>query len=63
MLVSSFNLQEVCYQYWPSSGSQIFGEFEVEVLGEERLQGFVLRTLSVMHSMVSPYFINCNSCD
>ena len=47
-------IQEVCYQYWPSRGSQRFGEFTVEVLGEEALQGFVLRTLSVQHSKVSP---------
>ena len=47
-------IQEVCYQYWPSRGSQRFGEFTVEVLGEEALQSFVLRTLSVQHSKVSP---------
>jgi len=43
----------VCYQYWPSTGSQRFGEFTVELLGEERLQAFVLRTLSVEDSKVS----------
>ena len=46
-------IQEVCYQYWPSTGSQMFGELTVELLGEERLQGFVLRTLSVEDSKVS----------
>ena len=49
-----FIIKEVCYQYWPSSGSRRFGEFTVEILGEERLQGFVLRTLSVQHAKVSP---------
>ena len=47
------HIQEVCYQYWPSSGSQRYGEFTVELLGEERLQGFVLRTLSVQDAKVS----------
>ena len=47
-------IQEMCYKYWPSSGSQKYGKFTVEVLGEEELQGFVLRTLSVQHSKVSP---------
>ena len=47
------HIQEVCYQYWPSSGSQSYGEFTVELLGEERLQGFVLRTVSIQNAKVS----------
>ena len=47
------HIQEVCNQYWPSSGSQSYGEFTVELLGEERLQGFVLRTVSVQNAKVS----------
>ena len=47
-----FIIQEVCYQYWPSSGSQRFGEFKVEILGEEALQGFVLKNISVQHPKV-----------
>jgi protein tyrosine phosphatase len=39
--------KEVCYQYWPGSGSQTYGEFSVELLGEESLPGFTLRTLGV----------------
>ena len=54
MTLSIFIIQEVCYQYWPSSGSQRYGEFTVELLGEERLQGFVLRTVSVQDTKVSP---------
>ena len=48
-------IKEVCYQYWPNTctGSQMFGEFKVEVLGEERLQGFVMRSVSVEDSKVS----------
>jgi len=45
--------KEVCYQYWSSSGSQRFGKFTVEILDEEALQGFVLRTLNVQHAKVS----------
>ena len=52
-VIPCLHIQEVCYQYWPSTRSQRFGEFTVELLGEERLQGFVLRTLSVKDSKVS----------
>ena len=48
------HIQEVCYQYWPSSGSTVYGEYTVELLKEEKLEGFVLRTLSV-HTKVSHY--------
>jgi len=49
----------VCFQYWPSSGTQKCGEFKVEFLGEERLQGFVLRTFNIQYSKVSSYLICC----
>ena len=52
-LIVYLHIQVVCYQYWPSSGSQRYGEFTVELLGEERLQGFVLRTMSVQDAKVS----------
>ena len=45
-------LQEVCYQYWPTSGVKQIGEFTVDLLGDEKLEGFVLRTLSVLDTMV-----------
>ena len=44
--------QEVCYQYWPSSGNQQCGEYSVDLLGEEELEGRVLRTLNITHSKV-----------
>ena len=50
----SCHIQEVCYQYWPGSGSAVYGEYTVELLNEEKLEGFVLRTLSV-HTKVSHY--------
>ena len=40
--------QEASAQYWPSSGTYQYGEYSVELLGEEPLQGFVIRDLSVM---------------
>ena len=40
--------QEASAQYWPSSGSYQYGEYTVELLGEEPLQGFIIRDLSVM---------------
>ena len=50
----SCHIQEVCYQYWPGSGSVVYGEYTVELLNEEKLEGFVLRTLSV-HTEVIHY--------
>ena len=46
-------IQEVCHQYWPSGGTKRFGEYTVELLGEEKLEGFVVRTLSVLEPKVS----------
>ena len=51
-LCASLPLQEVCYQYWPSSGIVNIGEYTIDLLGEEKMKGFVLRTLSVLHSKV-----------
>ena len=51
-LCASLPLQEVCYQYWPSSDIVNIGEYTIDLLGEEKMEGFVLRTLSVLHSKV-----------
>ena len=40
--------QEASAQYWPSSGTYQYGEYSVELLGEEPLEGFVIRNLSVI---------------
>ena len=45
-------LQEVCYQYWPSGGSQRFGEFTVQLLGQEDQTGFVVRNFTITNSKV-----------
>ena len=44
--------QEASAQYWPDSGIAHYGEFAVDLLGEEKLQGFVIRNLSVMDTKV-----------
>ena len=35
--------QEASAQYWPSSGIAQHGEYTVDLLGEESLQGFTIR--------------------
>ena len=45
-------VQETCYQYWPSSGSLSFGEFKVDLLGEEMMENCILKSLSITHSEV-----------
>ena len=44
--------QEASAQYWPDSGIVHFGEFAVDLLGEEKVQGFIIRSLSVMDTKV-----------
>ena len=42
----------MCYQYWPTSGVQKIGEYTIDLIGEENLEGFVIRTLSVVEGKV-----------
>ena len=44
--------QESSTQYWPSSGVYQYGEYSVELLGEEPLEGFTIRDLGVFDSKV-----------
>ena len=46
--------QEASAQYWPGSGVAHYGEFAVDLLGEEKLQGFKIRNLSVLNTKVCP---------
>ena len=46
--------QEASAQYWPDSGIAHYGEFAVDLLGEEKLQGFTIRNLSVLNTKVCP---------
>ena len=46
--------QEASAQYWPDSGIAHYGEFAVDLLGEEKLQGFKIRNLSVLNTKVCP---------
>jgi len=50
----------VCHQYWPTTGIREFGEYTVDLLGEEELEGFVLRTLSVLESRVYTRPLSCS---
>ena len=45
--------QEVCHQYWPRSGFQAFGEITVELMSEEKFEGYVIRTLCLQRAKVS----------
>ena len=47
--------QESSTQYWPSSGVYQYGEYIVDLLGEEPLEGFTIRNLSVMDTKVCQY--------
>ena len=42
-------------QYWPSSGIAQYGEYIVDLLGEEKLEGFNIRNLSVIDIEVHRY--------
>ena len=44
--------QEVCYQYWPNSGYKQYGEYSVDLLGGEELEGHILRKLNITHLKV-----------
>ena len=38
--------QEASAQYWPDSETAYYGELAVDLLGEEKLEGFIIRNLS-----------------
>ena len=44
------NRQESSAQYWPGSGTYKYGEYTVELTGEEPLEGFTIRELSVVNN-------------
>ena len=52
--------QEASAQYWPDSGTACYGEFAVDLLGEEKLEGFTVRNISVTDTKVAIY-IHTNS--
>lgn len=45
--------EEASAQYWPSSGMYQYGEYVVDIIGEEPLEGFTIRNLSVMDTKVN----------
>ena len=44
--------EEASAQYWPSSGSYQYGEYTVELMGEEPLEGFIIRDISITDNRV-----------
>ena len=48
--------QESSWQYWPSIGKTVeFGEYTVDLLSEEVLEGLTTRILGVLNNKVSYY--------
>ena len=45
--------QEASAQYWPGSGTYQYGEYVVDIIGEEPLEGFTIRNLSVINTKVN----------
>ena len=52
-----FSLQEACHQYWPNTGVVQIGEYTVELLEEEKKEGFIVRTISILARKV---IIHCS---
>ena len=46
--------QESSCQYWPGDVGQMtkFGEYIVNLISEEALEGFTIRTVNVLHNKV-----------
>ena len=54
-LKTTFILQDVCYQYWPSDdtkGVLNYGEFTVSVLQATKQNGFIQRHISITNPKV-----------
>ena len=44
--------QEASTQYWPDRGTVHYGEFAVNLLREEKLEGFTIRNLDITDTKV-----------
>ena len=56
--------QEASVQYWPShSGVFQYGEYDVELMGEESMEGYVMRELCVIDGKVYLLCWNLLLCD
>ena len=50
------NIQESNCQYWPVEGQVAqFGEFIVDLINQEELSGFTIRTLEILQNKVASY--------
>ena len=55
-------IQESSCQYWPVEGQVAqFGEFTVELIGQEDLNGFTIRTLEIQQSKVRTYRVELHT--
>ena len=47
--------QESSFQYWPPAVGKVvkFGDYTVDLISEETLEGFTIRTLSVLYKKVA----------
>uniref|UniRef100_A0A1X7U8I1 protein-tyrosine-phosphatase n=1 Tax=Amphimedon queenslandica TaxID=400682 RepID=A0A1X7U8I1_AMPQE len=50
MLCHENELKQACYQYWPSSGSVVIGEYFIELENETRNNGYIERTFEIKNS-------------
>ena len=44
--------KEASAQYWPDRGTALYRDFTIDLLREEKLEGFTIRSLSVMDTKV-----------
>ena len=51
----TFNLQTMCDQYWPDSGTKKYGKLDVTILKVERFSDYLVRTFSI--KKVNTYYV------
>ena len=62
-LKTTFILQDVCYQYWPSDdtrGVLNYGEFTVSILQATKQNGFIQRHISITNPKVMVWVSKIN---
>ena len=57
MFVFHCKFQEQCHQYWPDTGTVQIGEYTVDLLGEEKREEFLVRTIGIQHKKVKRWFV------
>ena len=56
--------QESSYQYWPAATGQLveYGEYMVDLISEEALEGFTIRKISILEQKVRNESSPCSLC-